>query len=152
MIKTNQLLLKYKNKIGDSQQDLAVIAGVPYHSVVKFFRDPGGIGANKAVKISTALLMPLDEAKDLWINTKLEHKTKLWLNEWEKQLALSKSEKSSVSYDSVMRALRPGTVVGAKTTIRLNPDNLDQAKKDWIKSMQDHKKNQWSKEWDREIK
>ena len=84
-VKTNKMMLEYKNQGTDSYEDLSKITGLPYTSVVKVFRDPGGVGAEIMSKVSKALHIPEEEAKAEWLRCHLERERNTRSLKWDRE-------------------------------------------------------------------
>lgn len=86
MVNKNRTLLELKQKIGKTHEEIADTAGVKYDSVVKFIREPSGVGAEVAYKVSTAMGMSQEDAKQFWLSCRQDHKKALDSANWDRQV------------------------------------------------------------------
>ena len=81
-IKTNKFLMEWQAKTSDSYQDISDISGLNYDSVVKCFRNPGGVGASTMLKVCKVLHIPLELGYAEWDRVHLENKHFNCLQKW----------------------------------------------------------------------
>ena len=85
-IKTNKFLIEWQEKGDDSYSDISTISGVAYDTVVKCFRNPSTVGADKFLRISRVLHIPQELAYQEWVRLHLERLTSSCIAKWAKAL------------------------------------------------------------------